>query len=73
MMEAIRFSITSILTRATRRDIPADGILHSHRRENLKSYIAAVSFSFRDSCNFRNHINVLGCSGMHGNFLESVI
>jgi hypothetical protein len=26
-------------TRATRRNIPEDIILHSHRRENLKSYI----------------------------------
>jgi hypothetical protein len=25
-------------TKATRRNIPEDGILHSHRRENLKSY-----------------------------------
>jgi hypothetical protein len=25
-------------TRATRRNIPEDGILHSHRRENHKSY-----------------------------------
>jgi hypothetical protein len=28
-----------ILTRATRRNILEDGILHSHRRENLKPYI----------------------------------
>jgi hypothetical protein len=28
-----------VLTRATRRNSPEDGILHSHRRENLKSYI----------------------------------
>jgi hypothetical protein len=27
------------LTRATRRNIPEDAILHSHRRENLKSYM----------------------------------
>jgi hypothetical protein len=30
---------TSVHTRSTRRHIPEDGILHSHRRENLKSYI----------------------------------
>jgi hypothetical protein len=28
---------TSVLTRATRRNIPEHGILHGHRRENLKS------------------------------------
>jgi hypothetical protein len=32
-------SETSVLTRATRRNNPEDTILHSHRRENLKSYI----------------------------------
>jgi hypothetical protein len=31
-------SETSVLTRATRRNKPEDTILHSHRRENLKSY-----------------------------------
>jgi hypothetical protein len=46
MMEAIFFSLRSDLIRATRRHIPADGILLSHRRENLKSYILPISFSF---------------------------
>jgi hypothetical protein len=39
MMEALRTPGTSVLARATRCNIPEDGILHSYRRENLKSYV----------------------------------
>jgi hypothetical protein len=38
-MQAIRSSETSVHTRSTGRHIPEDGILHSHRRENLESYV----------------------------------
>jgi hypothetical protein len=45
MVEDIRSSETSILTRATRRNIPEDGILHSHSRENLKSYMVLTGWT----------------------------
>jgi hypothetical protein len=45
MKEALSSSETSVLTRAARRNIPEDTILHSHRRENLKSYISLTGWA----------------------------
>jgi hypothetical protein len=45
MKEALISSETSVLSRAIRRKVPEDTILHSHCRENLKSYIALTDWA----------------------------
>jgi hypothetical protein len=50
MMEAT-FLRTSLPTRATRRNIPDEGILRSHRRENFKSYIALAGWALQQRRN----------------------
>jgi hypothetical protein len=52
-MEATRSSETSVHTRSTRRHIPENGILQSHRCENIKSYINTV-------CS-QNHMKQIYC------------
>jgi hypothetical protein len=55
MKEALRSSETLVLTRVARRNIPKDDILHSHRRENLKSYTVYISYD----CHAHNRHNEL--------------
>jgi hypothetical protein len=45
MMEALSSSETSVIAKATRRNIPENSILHSNRLENLKSYIALAGWT----------------------------
>jgi hypothetical protein len=45
MTVVVRSYETSVLTKAARRYIPEDGILHSHCREILNSYIAITCWS----------------------------
>jgi hypothetical protein len=45
MKEVLGSSETSVLTRTTLRNITEDAILHSHRRQNLKSYITLTGWT----------------------------
>jgi phosphatidate phosphatase PAH1 len=69
MKEALSSSETSVLTRATPRNIPEDTILHSHLHGNLKSYkIRNVLCLFLNLClhseknNLVHHIEAEGCT-----------
>jgi hypothetical protein len=60
--EALSSSETSVLTIATRRNIREDTILHSHRRENLKSYMMPMSSRSAGRtarCYIPEHITIL--------------
>jgi hypothetical protein len=45
MKEALSSSEKPVLTKATLDTIPEDDVLHSHRRENVKSYVALTGWT----------------------------
>jgi hypothetical protein len=58
-MEATRSSETSVPTNYTRRNIPEDGLLHSHRRENLKSYIGILILNIIQTNIWKDQVSIL--------------
>jgi hypothetical protein len=76
---AIRSSDTSVLTRTTLRDILEDGIIHSQRRDNLKSYNADILLQRKESTsdiiyilttcyNIKMYLPEVGCELDFGGF-----
>jgi hypothetical protein len=57
MTEALLSSETSVFTRGTRHNNPEDDILHSHRRENIKSYILLLDQYYYNKGNSDNYIS----------------
>jgi hypothetical protein len=54
MKEALRSSETSVLTRATRRNIPEDAILHCHRDSFALLFLYVLIYFWRSTGNFSN-------------------
>jgi hypothetical protein len=67
MIEALSSPETSVLTRVTWRNTPEDTVLHSHRRENLKSSTSlALGTRWSSLVSLTSGANAPGIHGVGG-------
>jgi hypothetical protein len=59
MIKALGSSETSVLTKAALHSNPEDGILHSHRRERLKSYPRMETIGLKQCATVKPFVSAL--------------